>query len=54
MSLVLETKRRVQKGETGVSGEIELDQNRRSGTGSSTPAFSSRHSLKNLLPSSSV
>ena len=36
------------------SVEMEVDQNHRSGTGSSSLAFSSRHSLKNLLPSSPV
>ena len=33
------------------SGEMEMDQNHRSGIGSSSVAFSPKHSLKNLLPS---
>jgi len=36
------------------SGEMKMDQNRRSESGSSSMAFSSKHLLKNLLPSSSL
>jgi len=45
---------RTTKGALPASGEMKMDQNRRSESGSSSMAFSSKHLLKNLLPSSSL
>jgi len=39
-------------GEKYASGEVEMDQNHRSGIGSYSLAFSSKDSLKSFLPSS--